>query len=56
MGLLNVDEETSDTSTELVFFVNGKKVSDVLYHTKRQNLNWTVCGTNNQLDEPVDKL
>ncbi|XP_034827356.1 xanthine dehydrogenase [Maniola hyperantus] len=28
MGLLNADEETSDVNTDLVFYVNGKKVTE----------------------------
>lgn len=31
MGQLNADEE-SDICTELVFYVNGKKVSDLRLH------------------------
>lgn len=46
MGLLNADEEVYVASKELVFFVNGKKVSRNLFSSLSPcsmsiNLNWS---------------
>lgn len=38
MGLLNIEDETGDVCSELIFYVNGKKVSEGVWLSDNENI------------------